>query len=84
MNDMAHHQQGVASFKGCSICNKVWKNRDGFLDDPDIVIVGYQVHFEDLTEGLFLFNHTCRGTLTPFHIKRPTTRWLGRPLVHIA
>lgn len=35
-----------------------------FLGDPDIRIVGYQVDFEELHEGLLLFNHmTCRTTM---------------------
>ena len=51
-------------FKICSICNNVWNTRDDFLGDPDIHIVGYQPHFEALVEGLFLFNHSCLGTLS--------------------
>jgi len=51
-------------FKTCTICNLFWRTRDDFLDDPGIFIVGYQVHFNTLTEGLFLFNHSCRGTLS--------------------
>lgn len=50
-------------FKTCTICEAIWQTRDDFLADPDIFIVGYQVHFNALTEGLFLFNHSCRGTL---------------------
>jgi len=58
-------QQGeTRSFKTCTICNTVWQTRDDFLDDPDIFIVGYQVHFNTLTEWLFLFNHSCKGTLS--------------------
>lgn len=57
--------QGKARpFKTCTICKVVWQTRDAFLDDPDIFIVGYQVHFNALTEGLFLFNHACKGTLS--------------------
>ncbi|MFC1816982.1 hypothetical protein ACFL0M_13840 [Thermodesulfobacteriota bacterium] len=37
--------------------------RDNFLSDPGLEIVGYQVDFEELTEGIFLFNHSCRGTI---------------------
>lgn len=53
-----------APFKTCTICGIVWRTRDDFVDDPDIYIVGYQVHFNALTEGLFLFNHSCGGTLS--------------------
>ena len=34
------------------------------MEDADIELVGYQVDFEDLSLGLFLFNHlTCKTTL---------------------
>jgi hypothetical protein len=50
-------------FGACSYCGDGWTNRDEFLGDPDLTIIGYQVHFRELTEGLFLFNHRCGGTL---------------------
>ena len=35
-----------------------------FLRDAKLTLVGYQVHFEKLEEGLFLFNHeVCHTTL---------------------
>jgi hypothetical protein len=52
-----------ALFKECTVCDFKWNNRNDFLKDFDINIHGYQVHFEELTEGLFLFNHACGGTL---------------------
>ena len=51
-------------FKTCPLCKKAWETRNDFMDDPDVAIVGYQVHFEALTEGLFLFNHSCDATMT--------------------
>lgn len=51
-------------FKTCTVCKKEWKSRRNFLDDPNVIIVGYQPHFDTLTEGLFLFNHSCRGTMS--------------------
>ena len=39
---------------------------EDFLSDPSIMMEGYQVHFEDLKGGLFLFTHrieTCYTTL---------------------
>lgn len=51
-------------FKTCPLCKKSWETRADFLDDQDVVIVGYQVHFEALSEGLFLFNHSCDATMT--------------------
>jgi len=50
-------------FKKCSFCGKNWSDRDHFLSDPDVVVVGYQVHFSDLNRGLFLFNHVCGTSL---------------------
>ncbi|MDO9578608.1 MAG: hypothetical protein Q7J16_12045 [Candidatus Cloacimonadales bacterium] len=37
---------------------------DDFIYDPEIEIIGYQVHFKDLEKGFFLFNHSCRGTMS--------------------
>ena len=46
----------------CSNCGCVWKTRDDFLNDEEIEIIGYQVFFEALRAGVFLFNHSCKGT----------------------
>ena len=51
-------------FKICNKCGQQWKTRDKFLSDPDIEAVGYQVFFENLKLGLFLFNHACQTTLS--------------------
>ena len=45
------------------MCTVVWKNREQFLEDANVEIIGYQVDFKDLASGLFLFNHSCRTTL---------------------
>ncbi|MFH1748525.1 MAG: hypothetical protein ABIG44_15940 [Planctomycetota bacterium] len=50
-------------FKECPMCGVSWDSRDGFLADPGIELVGYQVHFEELTAGFCLFNHACESTL---------------------
>ncbi len=50
-------------FKECSSCKKKWTRRKHFLDDPDLEIIGYQADFRELTEGLFLFNHSCGTTI---------------------
>lgn len=52
-----------ASFKICSTCGFVWPERAFFLGDPALQVVGYQVHFEELTTGLFLFAHRCGTSL---------------------
>ena len=50
------------SFHRCPSCGVEWNSRDAFLKDPNIQIIGYQVNFVKLTAGLFLFNHSCKGT----------------------
>jgi hypothetical protein len=53
-------------FKTCTGCGCQWRSRDDFLSDPQVAMIGYQVHFEDLKTGLFLFNHLapqCRTTV---------------------
>jgi len=51
-------------FKECQVCNVAWRERDDFLADPDVVLIGYQANFVVLEKGLFLFNHSCRGTMS--------------------
>jgi hypothetical protein len=51
-------------FKVCPFCATTWPSREAFLEDKDIQLVGYQVDFEELALGLFLFNHdTCKTTM---------------------
>jgi len=45
------------------MCKAVWQTRDDFLSDPDIELIGYQAHFEELKAGFLLFNHVCHTTL---------------------
>jgi hypothetical protein len=40
----------------------VWADRDGFLADPALELIGYQAFLEDLELGLFLFTHYPCGT----------------------
>ena len=50
--------------KQCSCCGYVWQTRDGFLADPQLAVVGYQVNFDDLLLGFFLFSHlACASTI---------------------
>jgi hypothetical protein len=54
----------IACFKVCTLCGEVWKNREAFLADPRVRVIGYQVQFQSLEAGMFLFNHeACRTTL---------------------
>ena len=50
-------------FKKCPLCEHHWKDREAFLADPDVEIIGYQASFDDIQDGLFLFNHQCRTTM---------------------
>jgi len=52
-----------AVFKKCPLCEFEWNLRVDFLRDPNINIMEYRVDHEDLAGGLFLFDHSCRGTL---------------------
>jgi len=51
------------NFKVCPACGFEWKSRNDFLNDNSVYIIGYQAHFESLKTGIFLFNHSCKGTL---------------------
>ena len=50
-------------YKQCNMCGFLWPTRDSLLSDADIQIIGYQVRFEHLLTGIFLFNHSCGTTL---------------------
>ncbi|MDY6789806.1 MAG: hypothetical protein SWH54_00935 [Thermodesulfobacteriota bacterium] len=50
-------------FKECLPCGHKWFDRDDFLQDSSLEIVGYKVNFDDLLAGTFLFNHSCGATL---------------------
>jgi len=51
-------------FKTCPLCGHSWATRREFLEDPGLELVGYQVDFQELSLGLFLFNHrSCETTL---------------------
>ncbi len=51
-------------FKKCSKCGNEWKSRSLFLADPEVKLIGYQANYRELTEGLFLFNHSCETTIS--------------------
>lgn len=53
-------------FKACPMCDKHWRSREAFLDDPDLVFNGYQANFRKIDEGLFYFTHAtvqCGSTM---------------------
>lgn len=51
------------TFKSCSNCQMHWHCMDDFIEDPKVQLVGYMPTFDDLLNGLFLFNHHCGTTL---------------------
>ena len=50
-------------FKRC-FCGAEWKTREDFLTDKETALIGYQVNFEVLEEGYFLFLHARSGCKT--------------------
>jgi hypothetical protein len=51
-------------FKKCSCCSNPWFDRDEFLRDVSVQLIGYQPNFINLELGYFLFNHTnCKSTI---------------------
>lgn len=56
-------------FKSCTNCGRAWETREAFLSDPEVVTIGYQVHFESLKEGFFLFNHRRHGCQTTLSVQ---------------
>jgi len=53
----------ATTFKTCSYCEEQWESLDAFIQDPTIELVGYMPTFDNLENGLFLFNHRCGTTL---------------------
>ena len=56
------------AFKRCPGCGRVWSQRDDLLTDPLVDIVGYQVNFQRLEAGLFLFGHGAPGCGTTLSV----------------
>ena len=50
-------------FKICSYCEQGWERLEDFIQDPHIDLAGYMPAFDDLMNGLVLFNHGCGTTL---------------------
>jgi hypothetical protein len=54
----------MSAFKTCPLCEHIWATRREFLEDGGLEVVGYQVDFQEISLGLFLFNHrSCQTTL---------------------
>jgi len=50
-------------FQICNNCQTEWETVNAFMRDPAIELVGYMPTFDDLNDGLILFNHHCGTTL---------------------
>ncbi len=50
------------AFKTCTNCHREWPTRDDLLSDPTVAVVGYQVNFDELELGFFLFTDNRCGT----------------------
>ncbi|MEW6520246.1 MAG: hypothetical protein AB1461_12620 [Thermodesulfobacteriota bacterium] len=57
-------QMQEQTFKQCPSCRRTWVDYLDFLADPCLQLIGYQALFEKLSDGLFLFNHSCGTTLS--------------------
>jgi hypothetical protein len=47
----------MGNFKDCKKCKQVWTTRDEFLNDDNIVLIGFMADNNELEKGAFLFNH---------------------------
>ncbi|MBI2438679.1 MAG: hypothetical protein HYV36_07705 [Lentisphaerae bacterium] len=57
----------AAPFRSCSACMRQWAGLSDFLADPAVILGGYQVNFDRLEAGFFLFHHItpdCGTTMT--------------------
>lgn len=50
-------------FQNCNNCQTRWETVYAFMRDPTVELVGYMPTFDELTNGLLLFNHRCGTTL---------------------
>ena len=58
-------------FKFCKKCKTGWKTRELFLNDPNVVLIGFMANNDDYEKGIYLFNHvlpddSCNTTLGLF------------------
>jgi hypothetical protein len=54
-------KNGGGLFKQCSMCLKIWKDLDAFLDDVSLELNGYEADFDQLEFGLLYFTHRVAG-----------------------
>ena len=64
-----HEQEmtdGHIPFKQCTRCGETWLSCTGFLSDPSLTLIAYQVSFAELEAGILLFEHSCKASLSIF------------------
>ena len=89
MNSKTAMPKDDSFFSKCTNCGFEWPSRNQFLEDRMVTIIGYQVNFDNLSMGFFLFNHSCKGTfsLRPDHlnhvIKAPSIKNVLRDLKNV-
>jgi hypothetical protein len=54
----------TALFKTCQMCKHCWADRNEFLADTGVSLIGYQSSFKELVAGIFLFDHACGETMS--------------------
>ena len=55
-------------FKSCTTCNTHWQTRADLLDDPNVLLIGYQAFIGHPEKGLILFEHHVTGCGTSMAI----------------
>jgi hypothetical protein len=67
LKSLIHEQMLTAvaiPFKQCTRCGSTWTDCTDFLSDPAVILRAYQVSFEELEAGIFLFEHSCKASLS--------------------
>ena len=59
-----HRPDTETLFRTCPKCGFEWRSRDQFINDPNIMIIGYQLNYVEFVAGFFYFNHSCKDTFT--------------------
>ncbi len=55
-------------FCRCTGCQTKWDSRESFLLDKFTALNGYQVNFQNLAVGWFLFTHKCASCNSTFSV----------------
>lgn len=56
-------------FKSCTACGQKWLLKEDMFYDPNVKLLGYQMHFSNVGLGLLYFNHSGSKCKTTFAIK---------------